>query len=1228
MSNLMKGAVVRREDGAPIPGVVLEVLELSGGRPASPKDVTDAEVIGIGVAGPDGTFSVQLLAGEAPDAAPDRRRRRWFAVAVYADEGEAGEVREPLFLTRARPVSALRDPVRIRIPGARLPDDAVKPAPPPWETPAETTDGIMRASLVRPRPTVEAATRTTALRASLRDGLRSALRENLGERLQARRRSRDLAQGVLRRSRRHSSRSNALTPGGDPAKELAEVRENGVRRVAGAPATGIRLHLPKSEVERLFPEGLPGGPGIVGPELLDELKPHIPLDGGAQRLRELLSECEAEHLAAAAEEELDDGEGEHAPTDGDAGVPAAEPATSDATGDASETSRGGRRSRDLLLERLEEILDPPSAAPGERPDVGALAAALGLEVPVGPADTTAYYDFHHLQVAWEDTWTTVLDDLAAGAVAELYDSIVEVVDWEIVHPSGDEVVELEEMLVELRDAVQVATTAPGLTLTSDLLSWLPELGAVWTTLPVETQEWMRFLHWVDSAMLWRSDVQDLYGALSLDDVDGQQAWPDEWTTPVFVSDVTTADWGSSQAEAFLQGWDPEEDEQASGLVRLERLVDDLEARLLEPYGFDVFVSDPPSYNYGVLTTYRQEWAPLAYQAGDLVASMPLAPGETRSFSTKRTVKTSRARKEVEKAMATRRGEYTTTGRAESEIVRRASNATNFSMSGQGSVSVQLEMISAGGSFGADAGASQSSESAQTKRDFREAIQKAAQEYRDERVLEVTTKESFSEETTERREISNPNNELTVTYLLYELQRRFRVTERLHKLTPVILVAFEVPAPHEITEGWLLAHEWILRRVILDDSLVPALDSLRNGFAGGELGVEILRAQWEAQMEVVAAVRDNTAVNRRLRDAARDALEEVSETVAGRDGLFKNLGEALFPSGPEEAEVQAAQREAAQQALEWANQDVAAARAQMDAAVSALRDATDDYVEAVRNRLDRRVALDQLRVHVKDNIIYYMQAIWSHEPPDQRYFRLYDLQVQWPEDDGGWQIGSVGGATGMSSLTGVSDLPSSLRPGSLGGIELELIPPKPRLGPARPLHQVADLDGLLGFKGNYGIFPLKEDNSLTDYMAQAYLDSWFGLLDPDPLGRVPTTEEALELVECAWRKSTTTDQDKEELTAWLMDVMAVQKRISEEVVVPTGQLFMEALPGAHPLLEDFKLQHRAVDLKRATNELGLQEIEALRRASRLLSGDLSDADVDHRIEVSGIDSVDVDLPPSG
>ena len=40
------------------------------------------------------------------------------------------------------------------------------------------------------------------------------------------------------------------------------------------------------------------------------------------------------------------------------------------------------------------------------------------------------------------------------------------------------------------------------------------------------------------------------------------------------------------------------------------------------------------------------------------------------------------------------------------------------------------------------------------------------------------------------------------------------------------------------------NEWILRRVLLDSSLNAAIDYLKAGFTGDEVGLEILKANWQ------------------------------------------------------------------------------------------------------------------------------------------------------------------------------------------------------------------------------------------------------------------------------------------------------------------------------------------------------------------------------------------------
>jgi len=54
--------------------------------------------------------------------------------------------------------------------------------------------------------------------------------------------------------------------------------------------------------------------------------------------------------------------------------------------------------------------------------------------------------------------------------------------------------------------------------------------------------------------------------------------------------------------------------------RLMDLIETINNALDEKYAFDIFA--PDSYNYGIMSTYRQTWEPGPYQAGDLVATIP------------------------------------------------------------------------------------------------------------------------------------------------------------------------------------------------------------------------------------------------------------------------------------------------------------------------------------------------------------------------------------------------------------------------------------------------------------------------------------------------------------------------------------------------------------------------------------------------------------------------------
>jgi hypothetical protein len=275
--------------------------------------------------------------------------------------------------------------------------------------------------------------------------------------------------------------------------------------------------------------------------------------------------------------------------------------------------------------------------------------------------------------------------------------------------------------------------------------------------------------------------------------------------------------------------------------RLKQLLQDLDDSLSGRYAFDIFV--PDTINYGILVNYRQEWKPLNYQVGNLVSTIPLAPLEVRRYTTKTVAKKQRNVKEIDDALEVRRKESTDTSRVDAEIVQKALNKTNFQITASESFgSDQTYKINAGQSIDQN----QAKESAATKKEFRETVLKSVQEYRNQHRLEVSTDESVESESTTYCEIKNPNDELTVTYLFYELQRVYEISERLHKLTPVVLVANEVPFPNQINESWLVKHDWIIKRAILDDSFLPALEYLSKSFVGSEVALQILEEHVQAQ----------------------------------------------------------------------------------------------------------------------------------------------------------------------------------------------------------------------------------------------------------------------------------------------------------------------------------------------------------------------------------------------
>ena len=637
-----------------------------------------------------------------------------------------------------------------------------------------------------------------------------------------------------------------------------------------------------------------------------------------------------------------------------------------------------------------------------------------------------------------------------------------------------------------------------------------------------------------------------------------------------------------------------------------KILTDLDNSLKSNYAFTVFGADETAkaINFGLLNTYRQKWEPVAYQVGNMVKSIPLAPKEEKKYSLKTTFTRKRTEKETRKNNTSLTQEQNTTARAEEEIMAKAQTKTNFSLAAEGNYSAWKVTSS----FGLEA----SKESSANRKDFRESVLKASQEFKEERSIEIDTEESLSSEYSESGTILNPNDELAVTYLFYELQKRFKISEQLYRVRPTILVAQDVPSPNEITEAWVIAHDWILNRVILDDSFRPALQYISQKNVGDDFAIRELRKNLRSQRQLVESLKVELASLNSEADNRYAVLEDTIDRRIGQqqsdenESIWDSIGE-FFGSDSPTPEAAKAREMAARDAQAYAADKAQKMAQNLQREMNTLQSITADYTKTMRDHLDKLTMVERLLLHIKENIIYYMQSIWQMEPSDQRYMRLMNINV--PQ----FEITSMDCTVNQQAENDIFKLFRK----EDETLHKAWLKPNIEQKPSKPLVEVADLDTILGFRGNYMVFPLKQHNALTEIMAMPYVDSSFGAMDPDQLSNVSLEDYARYV--CCLRAELSEDEFnklKETLKGWLEMLLQDPLRNGDEIIVPTNSLYIEMLLSANSLLEDFKLFHREWDVYKVQAEVQMQALENLRIAKRILEDKLEDPKIDKKIIVNG------------
>lgn len=813
----------------------------------------------------------------------------------------------------------------------------------------------------------------------------------------------------------------------------------------------------------------------------------------------------------------------------------------------------------------------------------------------GPAELPSLFDFQVLQVAFGHVWQQLVDDAPVELAAEA-STLAQERGYRL---DFSKAIASRSLLTTFHGMVSAYSNPP---------------QAVVASFDITYEEWNALDPALQNKLGDICDAIEKANAGLIFDPDGSV------TSSLHVTKVTAPGFhrvSPYMAEQFLQKL-REQGELIIDYIRcnngrsLHKILADLDTALKSNYLFTIFGADPSAkaVNFGLLNTYRQKWEPTAYQVGDLVKSIPLAPKEERKYSFKTTFNRKRSEKEARKNNSSLHQEQNTTSRAEQEIVAKAQTKTDFKLSAEANYS-KWKVSS---SLGFDT----ARESQQNKKDFREAVTKATQEFKEERSVEINSDEAYGTESTDSGTISNPNDELAVTYLFYELQKRFKVSEQLYRIMPTVLIAQDVPAPDEITEAWIIANDWILNRALLDDSFRPALQYIAQKNVGDDYAIRELRKNLRTQRQLVETLKLELSTLRKASDNRYVALEAAIDKRVGEesdrntDNFWNNVGE-FFGGDKEDPEGAKSREMAAKDAHEYAVDKAEKVAAAMQREINSLHQLTADYNTTMRDHLDRKTMVARLKTHIKGNIIYYMQAIWSLEPPDQRYMRLLNTEVpflefedvtcelrQKPEDD---LFAEFRNKTEQETL------------------HRAFIKAKIRTGAPRPLVEVADLDTPLGYLGNYIVFPLKQHNALTELMAMPYVDAAFGAMDPDQLSNVSLEDYARYV--CCLESRLPKDEFEAlvpTLKEWLKLLLSDPLRNGDEIILPTNSLYIEVLTSANTLLEDFKLEHREWDVYKVQEEVRMQALENLRYAKRILLNELDDPNIEKRISVQGLPAV--------
>lgn len=254
-----------------------------------------------------------------------------------------------------------------------------------------------------------------------------------------------------------------------------------------------------------------------------------------------------------------------------------------------------------------------------------------------------------------------------------------------------------------------------------------------------------------------------------------------------------------------------------------------------------------SVQLGVVHEYRHTWYPLGHSLGQILYSLPLAPGESvnlavidwsRQDAAQRDEKT----KLNEQLVHNQRRDRTISETVNAAMKEQQSGSSFMAgLAASGGIAGEIGKFGiASGLAGALGGSSSDSNgsrelAASTVQQLGESITQASAAMREMHSTVVVRSTQAEREAIETRTVANYNHSHTLTILYYEVLRHFRTDTRLAHRRPAVLVK---GVPFDFgKDDTIIVHRFALEHGLLDERLRPCFEAVDK--------LICLRAEWDA-----------------------------------------------------------------------------------------------------------------------------------------------------------------------------------------------------------------------------------------------------------------------------------------------------------------------------------------------------------------------------------------------